>query len=86
MGSTQTSERVVIKDYPFWEPDSLISEYLKAQQQITSYSVVCQSKARKNITNETSTFRNGDRFVFVFDASTKTLNYSSIFPRRVKNV
>ena len=65
MGSTQTSERVVIKDYPFWEPDSLISEYLKAQQQITSYSVVYQSKARNNITNETSTFRNGDRFVFV---------------------
>ena len=33
--------------------------------QITSCSSVYQSKARNNITNITSTFLNGDRFVFV---------------------
>ena len=62
---SSASERVVIKDLPFWEPNSLITDYLKTVPQITSCSNVYQSKARNNITNETSSFLNGDRFVFV---------------------
>ena len=58
-------QRVVIKDLPFWEPDSLIIDYLKSIPQITQCSGVYLSKARNNITNETSSFLNGDRFVFV---------------------
>ena len=62
--TSQRNERVVIKDLPFWENDELILDYLKSVPQITSCLSVYQSKAR-NITNSTSTFLNGDRFVFV---------------------
>ena len=63
--TSQRSERVVIKDLPFWENVELILDYLKSVPQITSCSSVYQSRARNNITNSTSTFLNGDRFVFV---------------------
>ena len=63
--TSQRSERVAIKDLQFWENDELILDYLKSVPQITSCSSVYQSKARNNITNSTSTFLNGDRFVFV---------------------
>ena len=63
--TSQCSERVVIKDLPFWENDTLILDYLKSVPQITSCSSVYQSRARNNITNSASSFLNGDRFVFV---------------------
>ena len=59
-----SSERVVIKDLPFWEPDSLVSDFMKTFQQITTCSDVVLSKAKNNITNGTSNFYNGDRLVF----------------------
>ena len=61
----RSSQRAVIKDLPFWEPDSLIIDYSKTFPQITQCSGVKLSKARNNITNETSLFLNRDRCVFV---------------------
>ena len=59
-----STERVVIKDLPFWESDSLVSDFMKTLQQITTCSDVVLSKAKNNITNGTSNFYNGDRLVF----------------------
>ena len=45
--SSSKSQRVVVKDLPFWELDSLISSYMKTVKQITQCSDVYLSKARK---------------------------------------
>ena len=63
--SSSKSQRVVVKDLPFWEPDSLISDYMKTVKQITQCSDVYLSKARNNLTKKPSAFLNGDRYVFV---------------------
>ena len=52
-------ERVLIKDYPLWEPDNHISDCFKRHPQIKHISKVYRSKARN------SPFLNGDRFLYM---------------------
>ena len=60
------SERIVIKDFPMWEPNSMITTYFETQPHIETVSdEVYYSKARNNSTKGTSAFVNGDRFLFV---------------------
>ena len=59
------TERIVFKDLPLWEPNSLISEFIKNQPQLKPTSGVMSSKARNNATNRSSNFLNGDRYVYV---------------------
>ena len=58
-------ERVVFKDLPFWEPSTLISEYLAELPQVGRFSEVHFSKARNHLNNEPTQFLNGDRYVFM---------------------
>ena len=59
------TERILIKDLPLWEPNSLVSDFFKEQSHIKPTSDVMFSKARNNNTNRSSTFLNGDRFLYV---------------------
>ena len=59
------TERIVFKDLPLWEPNSLISEFIKNQPQLKPTSGVMSSKARNKATNRSSNFLNGDRYIYV---------------------
>ena len=52
-------ERVTIKDWPIWEDDSLLTEYLRAHPNVGEFSKIYKSTSRN------SKFYNGDRFVYV---------------------
>ena len=58
-------ERVVFKDLPLWESDTLIKDYLRSLEQVGEFSEVFSSKARDHNTNEATLFWNGDRYVFI---------------------
>ena len=58
------TERVLIKDYPLWEPDSAITAFLKSNAHIVTNGVVHKSKARNIYTLATSSFLNGDRYFY----------------------
>ena len=45
-------ERVVFKDLPLWESDTLIKDYLRSLEQVREFSEVFSSKARDHNTNE----------------------------------
>ena len=64
-GGDNVYQRIVFKDLPLWEPNSLISEYIKTMPQLTATSDdVYFSKAR-NDTRGSSSFMNGDRYIFI---------------------
>ena len=52
-------ERVVIKDLPLWESDSLIGDFFRAHPNVGEFSKKMRSTSRK------SSFLNGDRFVYM---------------------
>jgi len=58
-------ERVVFKDIPLWEPNELITDYLKSVPNVETFSDVFLSRARDHITGKTTEFVNGDRYVFM---------------------
>lgn len=58
------TERVIIRDYPFTEPNDPIINYLQSQSQIKLHSNILPSLARNN-KNELSTYTNGDRVIEV---------------------
>lgn len=55
-------ERVVVRDLPLWEPNSLIQTFIKNNKQIHSNGTIHMSKARKNNVMDLNTFQNGDRY------------------------
>ena len=52
-------KRVTIKDWPIWEDDSLLTEYLRAHPNMEEFSKIYKSTYRN------SKLYNGDRFVYV---------------------
>ena len=62
----QDAERIVFRDFPLWETNTLICNFVKSMPQLTALTEeVFYSKARNNVTNGTSSFTNGDRYMFV---------------------
>ena len=57
-GSRIEGERIVIKDFPLWEPDQKITEFFRNHPHIDEFSKIHRSTARN------SKFFNGDRFFF----------------------
>ena len=72
------TERVLIKDFPLWEGDGAIHDFLKANTHITTNGVVHKSKARNMNTHGPSTFLNGDRYFFA------KANFHPAIPEKVK--
>ena len=59
-------ERVIIRGFPFWEPNTMITKFVRTMPQLDPTSDhVYFSKARNNLTKGNSSFMNGDRFIFV---------------------
>ena len=58
-------ERVIIKDLPLWETNTLIENFLHSQEHIGEFSKVYMSKAKNNVTGAPSPFLNGDRYIFM---------------------
>lgn len=54
--------RVVVKDLPIYESDSVLLEYIKAHPEIQTNNVIHKSKSRIN--QGSSSFLNGDRFFY----------------------
>ena len=64
-GNRHDYERVVIKDYPMWEPNELVLKSIKSFAGLKLMSNdVMYSKARQNGTTAVSPYFNGDRFIF----------------------
>ena len=59
------TERIIIKDLPLWESNALVSDFFKSQPHIKLTSEVMFSKARNDTTKRSSSFLNGDRFLYV---------------------
>ena len=60
------TESIVVKDFPMWEDDSHIINYFKSLSSLELHSDdISVSKARNTITNNISSFENGDKFVYV---------------------
>ena len=52
-------ERVIIKDWPIWENDTLLIEYFRAHPNVGEFSKIYKSTSRN------SKYYNGDRFVYI---------------------
>ena len=64
-GNRHDYERVVIKDYPMWEPNELVLKSIKSFAGLKLMSNdVMYSKARQNGTTSVSPYFNGDIFIF----------------------
>ena len=62
----ENAERIVFRDFPLWETNSLICNFVKSMPQLTTLTdEVFNSKAWNNVTNGASSFTNGDRYMFV---------------------
>ena len=60
------AERIVFREFPLWETNILICNYVKSMPQLTALTEeVFNSKARNNVPNGASSFTNGDRYMFV---------------------
>ncbi len=71
------SERVVVKDYPMWEPNSRILDYFRALPNAELCSNDVHFSKARNLTSGSSSFFNGDRFVYMksgFDPIPERIN------------
>ena len=71
------TERIVFKDLPLWEPNSLISEFIKNQLPVSCLPRLGTMQQTSQLTFKLSNFQ-GDRYVYVQSG------FKSPLPAKVK--